>query len=509
MLDYSNSQIIAINRGRGKIQDGSFKLIHVIELENHQNFINRMHTILNQEITTIHPLYPYLNHELTVLQTLLDGLKPKRNKRSLNFIGTAWKWIAGNPDHEDFEIIKSKTNDVLENNNRQVIINQLYNDRINNITKMANEITNAIHKENRLTDQLALNIQYKLRLMKEEIINIKYAIHWAKAGVINSLILSDSEIKLAIQTIEKENLPYSTPEEALDFANIKIISNQLCLLYIIYIPITTIELYDRLLLKAVKKNQKIIEIEHEHILRNHNKVYGITSNCKTINSLSICDQKNVLDISNTPCVPNLLNSRPPKCHQTNSQHIQSVEEISEGLILLNQYNEEIVINNETQKLNGTYLIKFSNASIIIGNMKFIANEKSTIQVLPAILQHTPEEDEYREILSIQLLRDLNINNTKTIELLQQDTFTNQSMGIGISSISIIIVIIIIAILINNKRTLRIINSVNHEPLDKVSHQNSNETTETNNGTQQNTATDASKAASTVPPRRKFYETQFF
>lgn len=100
-----------------------------------------MHTILKDEITTVHPLYPYLHHELTLLQTLLDGLKIHKNKRSLDFIGTSWKWIAGTPDHEDFEIIKNKMNNVLENNNRQVVINQLYNERINNITRMANEIT--------------------------------------------------------------------------------------------------------------------------------------------------------------------------------------------------------------------------------------------------------------------------------------------------------------------------------------------------------------------------------
>lgn len=509
MLDYSNSQIISINSGRGKIQEGNFKLIHVIELENHQNFMDRMHSILKEEITTVHPLYPYLNHELNSLQTLLDGLKPHKTKRSLNFIGTAWKWIAGNPDHEDFEIIKSKINNVLENNNKQVIINQMYNDRINNITKMANMITNAIHKENHLTDQLALNIQYKLRLMKEEITNIKYAIHWAKAGVINSLILSDSEIRLAIQAIEKDNLPYATPEEALDFANIKIISNKLCLLYIIYIPLTTIELYDKLLLKAVKKNQKIIEIDHEHILKNHNKIYGIISNCKTINSLSICNQKNVLDISNTSCLPNLLNSRPSKCHQTNSQHIPSVEEISEGVILLNQYDGEIIINSETQKLNGTYLIKFSNSSIKIDNMKFIATEKSAVQALPAILQHTPEEDEYREIMSVQLLKDLNIENTKTIELLQQDTFRQQAMGIGTLSISVIITIFIIIIIINRNRTLQINNSIKSESSDKANHQNSNESIESEVIQMDTTTNVVPKAVATAPQRRKFYDTAFF
>lgn len=333
ILDYTNSQVISISTGKAKIQDGNFKLIHIIELDKHQTFLDRMRAILDKELTNDHPLHPYLKHELDEIQTLMDSLKTNRSKRSLNFIGSTWKWIAGNPDHDDFEVIKDKMNNVLENNNKQVIINQLYNERINNITRMANEITNTIHKENKMNDQLAINVQYKLKLMKEEIVNIKYAIHWAKAGIINSLILSNSEIKLAINTIQNENLPYSTPEEALDFANIKIISSKTCLLYIVYIPLTTLALYEKLLVKPVKRNTKITEIKYENIMKNQDKIYSIVNECKTVNSLSICKQNSILDISNNTCLPNILKSRPSKCNHTNDQHIPTVNEISEGLVL--------------------------------------------------------------------------------------------------------------------------------------------------------------------------------
>ena len=133
--------------------------------------------------------------------------------------------------------------------------------------------------------------------MKEELVNIKYAIHWAKAGIINSLVLSNSEIKLAINTLETENLPYSTPEEALDSANIKIISSKLCLLYIVYIPVTTPELYDKLLVKSVRRNDKVADIEYENVIKNHDKIYSIINECKTINSLSKCNQNNILEKS--------------------------------------------------------------------------------------------------------------------------------------------------------------------------------------------------------------------
>lgn len=515
LLDYTNSQLISIGTGRAKIQEGNFKLIHVIELDNHQNFIDRIRTILNEEITSEHSLYPYLNYELSQLQTLLDNIKTHKSKRSLDFIGSTWKWIAGNPDHEDFEVIKSKINNVLENNNKQVIINQLYNERINNITKMANMITNMIRKENKLSDQLALNIQYKLRLIKEEIINIKYAIHWAKAGIINSLILSNSEIKLAIKTIEKQNLPYSTPEEALDFANIKIISNKLCLLYIVYIPLTTLELYDEILLKPVKKNNRITEIEYKKIIKNQDKVYSIVNNCKTVNYLSICNRKSILDISNSSCLPNLLKSRPAKCHQTNNQHIATVDEISDGLILLNQFDGDITINNETQYLNGTYLVKFSNTTISIGNKLFIAREKSTVQVLPAILQPTPQENDYKEVLSLQMMKAIHINNTNNIELLKEEKFIEQISSYSIFSLIIIVLIVFIVIKGRQSKTLRIINTTTNVTSSDAKEQNPDkDMTETKEHTGKPESQNKVQFGELVNPvplhsKRKFYETPFF
>lgn len=91
ILDYTSSQIIAVNSGKARIQQGNFKLIHIIELDDYQRFTNNMNFVLDKLITSRHPLYQYLTHELTQLQTLLDGVKGHKTKRSLDFLGSAWK----------------------------------------------------------------------------------------------------------------------------------------------------------------------------------------------------------------------------------------------------------------------------------------------------------------------------------------------------------------------------------------------------------------------------------
>jgi len=34
-----------------------------------------------------------------------------------------WKWLAGTPDHDDFIKIRNKIDELIENNNKQFIIN--------------------------------------------------------------------------------------------------------------------------------------------------------------------------------------------------------------------------------------------------------------------------------------------------------------------------------------------------------------------------------------------------
>lgn len=92
-------------------------------------------------IDTNHSTFIYLQHEVKQAKNLLYQLKPK-TKRSLDFIDSAWKWLAGSPDHDDVVTLREKTNNVLSNNNQQVVINNLFENKINNITRIINQVNN-------------------------------------------------------------------------------------------------------------------------------------------------------------------------------------------------------------------------------------------------------------------------------------------------------------------------------------------------------------------------------
>lgn len=73
-------------------------------------------------------------------------MKP-REKRSLNFLGTAWKWLAGTQDHDDHKIVLDKINNILENSDKQRIINRDTITRINLLTNVTNVIIRRIQTE--------------------------------------------------------------------------------------------------------------------------------------------------------------------------------------------------------------------------------------------------------------------------------------------------------------------------------------------------------------------------
>lgn len=453
--------------GQAKIQAGNFKLIHIVEIQKYEELADKLESLLKKNATTKHPAYPYLNYELSQIKDFISNLKPHRSIRALNFIGTAWKWIAGSPDNEDFEMIQNKINNVLINNNKQVIVNAAYNERINKLSSVTNEILKLLRKDNKLSDQIVFNIHYKLKIIKEDLTNIRYAIHWAKSGIINSMILSKTEIKVTTDTLDKENLPYNTPEEALDFANLKIITNGSCLFYVINIPLTREENYEKLLIKPIKRNGYINELSYNNILRNKNNIYGIKNTCKTINHLTICKENDLVDITRSSCIPNLLKSLDSSCNKINNQHIPTIDEISEGILLLNKFNGSIMIEDTPQNLKGTFLVKFHNISLSINNKLFVSKEESTLQILPAILQPNPTEEKYLELLSLESIREFQINNTNQITLLQTEKKIHQTVSYGLIAIIVIILLGLLAFRMIKRNKMKII--IEQKPQDSEIH----------------------------------------
>lgn len=426
--------------GDAKIQDGTLKIVHIINLNEYQNFFGEINSFINNNDHSESMFIPSLKHELTQATEMLESLQlieEKRKKRSINLIGTAWKYIAGSPDHDDFELLKSNINELNFNNNKQVIINENFSKGINKLTEYTNTINKAIRNENSISNTVIISMQTRLRLVKEKLQNIKYAIQWAKDNIINSVILNKNETNIVIKTLNKEKFPFASTEEALEFANVKVLYKDSILLYVIQIPLTSEEIYKKILIKPIKKDNKIINIDFKEILKIKGKILAIKNNCTITNTVTICKKNDLEDITNSTCIPPFLNGSRPHCDISDAFHTPTVEELKQGSIILNDFHG--TLNNKS--INGTYLVNFHNESISINNKIFRNIESPIISASPQIVQQSPLEKQYIEMLSLEKLKQFHLNNTSKIKFLETEAIINKSLTITILIILIIIIIL--------------------------------------------------------------------
>lgn len=418
ILDYTNSQIITIEMGTARLQTGTFKIVHIIELDEYQKAITDIERTLDEHIPAKDSSYIYLKHDIAQVKNILNGLQPRRQIRSLDILGTAWKWLAGTPDHDDFQLIDDRTNNLIRNNDRQVTINKLTMNRLDEVSKITNKLLNTIQSTDIYEKQIIIGIERKLKIIKEELVQIDYSIQWTKANIVNSFILSNLEMNLTKKFFEEQDIPFTNLIEALEFSEIKIASNHSTLIYVISLPNTNKMNCNRYLVKSVKKGNISIKLPFKDIITCNQHVLGIKNKCKTLNNLSICKTTNIVNITNSDCIPKLMKSLPSKCTTTNNQHLPLVEEISTNILLLNNHNGEIQVDNKTVSLRGTFLIHHRNSTVVIQNQTYWTKEITAAKPLPAIAQSTNLTNIFQEVLSLEMLKDLHMTNTEEISIIK-------------------------------------------------------------------------------------------
>lgn len=96
---------------------------------------------------------------------------------------------------------------------------------------------------------------------------------------------------------------------------------------------------------------------------------------------------------------------------------QDIPGISSGILLLNQFSGNLISEDVTHRLNGTLVVKCVNSTISM-NFHFLRNFCSSDS--STILQLLATESEFHEKPLLEMMKELNINNTKEIQLLQSD-----------------------------------------------------------------------------------------
>lgn len=448
IFEYSNP-IIFTRQGNGLIINGHFKIVHVLDLTNYETMLRKIMPII-QQINDTSILKPQLKHQMDRTIDLLQQLKGEnpRAKRSINWIGSAWKWIAGTPDATDWDSVLSSQNNIVTNNNQQYKINKEIMSVTNQIIKNYNKILDQINdKPNDMYEQMIFN---KLSIIKEAISEIILATQLARKGITNTNLLNRVEINRIIQ--EVESLPYTNEVEAIEYAEPMVISKGSIILYVLSFPKTNKEEYNRISIRSTVRNNKQIYLEFKEILIDQEHIFGIKEHSNIINT-TLYKNSQLQQLPKDHCISQLIRDQTAKCDFRFNEN-QIIEELSEDTIFLTNFQGQIISSNFSRHLNGSFIIQYFNETIFINNQTFTNTGIKTTQVLPPLLQ--PNTIEKNIKIELEYLHHLHLNNTNKLKMLHSSSKTSIIMDISIISIIILIIALLLLKYRNKSKQLIVI-----------------------------------------------------
>lgn len=409
--------IVTIQRGNGWIIDGHFNLVHTINLESFEQILTDLAISIENNVTNKQRKTIVNFH----LQQAMDRLKEivstkTKSRRSIDWLGSAWKWIAGSPDATDWNQILASQDDIIENNNQQYRINEkLFNvsleatRRINQLISRFNNIDK--ETESSSTENDVLN---KVLIVKEEVNEIVRACQMARGGIVNSNLLDKGEIDYLLN--EVETLPYQNVVEAIEYARPSVLSNGTMLLYILAMPKVKNEKFRLLLARATSLQGKRVKLQHQKLLVNEVETYGITDDCYSINNTTICEMSSMEKLSEEGCLARLLKGGDARCSYE-PYGGEVIELIDENTIFISNFAGEIRGGNQSKAINGTYLIQFRNETVYVGNHIFSSRTATNSQILPSVLSNVTMKE---FIPNVEYVHELNMENISRLGKLGKD-----------------------------------------------------------------------------------------
>ncbi|XP_052901617.1 uncharacterized protein LOC128309301 [Anopheles moucheti] len=267
--DVSNNPLAIIPLGEAKIRMGYVRVIHPINLIDISNMIEETIELIPTEVHT-ESLEKLIQIKAMKLQETFKKVKPFKRQKRWNTIGKVWKWIAGNPDADDLQIINSTLNSLIEENNHQVMINEALNGRLREVTDIANKVlTNEAKRyETYATETRQLIILSNLDILQDQIETIEEAIISAKHEIPNSKLLSTEDLQTINEFLKKNGFDYNTAEELLAQSVAQFMMNTTHVLYMLKFPRISSQIYEYDFIEPIVKNGKRIMLKQNFIIRN-------------------------------------------------------------------------------------------------------------------------------------------------------------------------------------------------------------------------------------------------
>lgn len=426
--DVSNNSIVIMPLGKARIRIGYIRTVHPINLEELNNLILNITNTEKNNINNI-MLSKLLKMKATKLKETIAKIRrtTKRHKR-WDTVGQIWKWIAGSPDADDLRIINSTMNEIINQNNKQVMINDGMNSRLEEVIHVVNNAMKTQEKSYKV-HQAEVNQLIKMshiNTLQDQIETIEEAMLTAKHGIPSSKLLSMEDLSNIDAFLATNDMHYATAEEILLHASAQMAMNKTHVIYILKFPRYAIQTYEYEFIDSVINSGKRILLKENYVLRNETHVLETKQPCERRENFYSCETTYLQQP--TRCVTDFVQGNDSECPFERVYTNGIIKRIGDDRIFINDATAKISSNCNplSQFINGSYIVQFQDCNVLI-NGELFSNTDVTIN--PTSYRSTIglsiKESFVRDIPTIEYVSNLTLAHRDALENIKLETHSFQ------------------------------------------------------------------------------------
>lgn len=373
-------------------------------------------------------LHETLMRKIVIAREKLRSLQPHRQRRGLiNALGTVVKYIAGNPDQEDLQIIQqsigalqTRENELTNNQMKQIKINDNFQNRINNVTNTLRKISSQISSINNTLREDAIieqmNLIFSTDLLIHALEDIEEQIEFSRQNLLSKNILSLEDKSYIFQKLVRQGLKLEFIDEIFLYSSGSITISKDNVVILVKIPILDDNPYELLELQTININQTKINIDIQWVAKYQNRIIAQRNKCK------ICDDSLPLQ---DECIYKILTHQKPKCSMIKTERLTRITEIMRGIIFIDtKINLELFSScGDSKVVSEPTVIETENCTINVLNYTFHSEEQfkpkqeylvPTYNRQPETVNNIYDEPEELEIDNLEFLKEIQLYQRTTV-----------------------------------------------------------------------------------------------
>lgn len=377
-----------------------------------------------EETTSLLDKFPHshmrklLSVDAAHLRDLLEAFcTHHRVARSLDFLGSMLKVVAGTPDARDLERSRFTETQLINAHNRQVEINNRVQSQINQLTVTVNTILKAAKDSQIDSGHLYETLLARDRMLMMELQNLMLAVTLAKLKIVSPNILDHADLK-SVWLEEPTDTPIG---DLMSVSSVKVLQSVNALHFIIRFPKIKFSC-KKIIIFPVEQKGFTLRIDDNIIAECDGGIYMV-ENCTASPGASFCRLS-----SESSCARELHAGGVAHC-ETQPSNLGPVTYVDDGIVIVNDQPAKVQVDNGTEVwIRGTHLITFDERATINGTS--FTNRNNVRSKVPGVarfplLNITANQN----VLSLPYLHRLSERNLETIRQFQEEASADHAIQI--------------------------------------------------------------------------------